>query len=240
MEKKPGTWQTAVLGRNRAILPVSGSTRLATSSDSGATWTEVPGLGLPAVGVYVSPFGWVDFTDVDHAAALINYNPTLSFNGTGPLMLSSDGGRTWRPADFGNSRATVPADAVLDPAAAENSANFYEEMVRRPMTADLQQGAWRLLSPFSQQAFGSYAAFVAAEPSILPKSPKYGDPQRGSDVLNAQHLGADLWRDLQAHADMSRAYVVAVEFPDTSVGPDTLVAAPLSATGEWRIWVATK
>jgi hypothetical protein len=39
---------------------------------------------------------------------------------------------------------------------------------------------------------------------------------------------------------MSRAYVVVVTVPGTEVPPDRLVVAPLSSTGEWRVWVVTK
>ena len=56
------------------------------------------------------------------------------------------------------------------------------------------------------------------------------------DQLN---LGIGAWNDLKASADMSRAYLVVVTFPGgsaTQEPPETLVVAPLSATGEWRVW----
>jgi photosystem II stability/assembly factor-like uncharacterized protein len=213
---------------------------LITSVDSGATWTDVAGLGAPEARYY-----WIDFADRNRAAALIDYNPDDDYPKIGPLMLSSDGGRTWHPADFGNARAAVPADAVLDPIAAQEIANDFENIARRTATAysqgpQLKAGAWKLLSPYSQQAFGTYGDFVVAERSIQNCcGDAIGDAVREPE-LSAEYLGADLWRDLTAHADMPRAYVVHVQFRDTAVAPETLVVAPLSSTGEWRIWVVMK
>ncbi len=226
------------LGRVWVLAPGSTASGLTSSLDSGATWTEVPGIGLPD-----GHFSWIGFTDRDHAAALVAYNPDGGSTTVGPLMLSSDGGRSWHPADYGNSRAAVPADAVLDPDAAESIASTFEEMDRRSWSAYnqnplLKEGAWKLLSPYSQQAFGSYANFVLAEPSAA-HSWSVGHAQRSPAALSETNLGAGLWQDLAVHADMARAYVVEVTFYDTSAAPDRLVVAPLSSTGEWRIWVAT-
>jgi photosystem II stability/assembly factor-like uncharacterized protein len=234
------------VGLGRIWTIVSGSTTTELSSDSGATWSETPGIGLPEDG----QASWVDFTDRDHGVALVDYKldqQPLNTNGylimRGPLMLSSDGGRTWRAADFGSSRAAVPASEALDPAAAQQTAYNFEYMARHEMPAGYQDsastGAWRLLSPYSQLAFGTYGAFVAAQP-LVTVNPVAGDASRGSDVLNAGRLGADLWQDLTEHADMARAYVVEVAFPGSSVAPETLVVAPLSSTGEWRVWVVMK
>jgi hypothetical protein len=48
-----------------------------------------------------------------------------------------------------------------------------------------------------------------------------------------------VWGDLNALADMSRAYAVAVTFPGSSEPPETLVIAPLSTTGGWQVWTVT-
>jgi hypothetical protein len=228
----------ARLGHEWALTGMKAPTGLTVSGDSGASWTYVPGLGLPETSEIHPLFSWVDFTDQSHAAALINY---LAGAVTGNyLMLSSDGGITWHPSDFGNVKARVPANAAIDPATAQNTVNAFEGNARRdpaaPYAAEDTLRAWGMLSPYSQAAFGSMPAFESAEtPNTGLRQP--GDAKRGTDVLSEKNLGASLWKDLNASADMSRAYVVTMSFPGASLAPETLVVAPLAATGEWRVWV---
>jgi photosystem II stability/assembly factor-like uncharacterized protein len=227
----------AVLGQTWAITGTGAPNALTVSHDAGASWTEAPGFGLPESTDVHPMFGSLDFSDRDHAAAAINY----SAESGAALMLSSDAGRSWRPADFGAARAHVPANPGQDPATAQGTANSFENVARRdpaaPYAAADTKLAWQLLSDYSQKAFGSAAAFESAEIPVTSTLAQYGDPQRGADVLSAQSLGESLWNDLTGKADMTRAYVVKVSFPGTSMAPDTLVVAPLSTTGEWRIWV---
>jgi hypothetical protein len=99
-----------------------------------------------------------------------------------------------------------------------------------------------MLSAYSQRAFGSESAFETAMVA-LGKRTNYalamGDITNSAVAISQQKLGPGVWGDLNALADMSRAYAVAVAFPGSSEPPETLVIAPLSTTGDWRVWVVT-
>ena len=227
----PNPVPAALVGRAWAVVGTNtnGPFGLTVSSDFGASWTDVPGVGMPENGA----FEWVDFADKDHAIATVNALPTSSYARV--LMLSSDGGRTWHPADFGNARANVPANSSLDPVAAGNIVDDFETMaIKDPSTA------WNMLSSYSQRAFGGEPAF-ASEETALGKRVDYAyqlsQPTRPSDLSSESSLGPTVWADLNTFADLSRTYVVVVTFPGTSEPPETVVAAPLSATGEWRVWM---
>lgn len=212
--------QWAVVGTNRSLFG------LTVSSDFGASWTDVPGFGMPEH----TSFLWIDFTDKNHAVATVFAAP-----GSDALMLSTDGGLTWHAADFGDARAKVPANSAQDPVAARNRAEDFATMAAKdPPTA------WNMLSSYSQRAYGSEAAFEASQAALYKRvsySAQVGQPTQGADRVNRLSLGAGLWADMIAFADMNRAYVVAVTFPGTSEPPETLVVAPLSITGDWRVWV---
>jgi photosystem II stability/assembly factor-like uncharacterized protein len=231
-----GYMPIVAVGRQWAMQSSSGQA-VTVSGDLGATWTEVDEAGLPGDAEIVPRFAWLDFADADHAALVLNRADAPSV-----LMLSSDGGRSWRPADFGDARAKVPANSTLDPATAEYVASWFEAMARRdpaaPYAAPDTQQAWQALSPYSQRAFGSIGSFEAAEATTMGTR-QIGSRSNAPDVLNREVLGEGLWNDLNATADMSRAYVVDVTFPGTEVAPDRLVVAPLASTGEWRVWVVT-
>jgi hypothetical protein len=143
-------------------------------------------------------------------------------------MLSSDAGRSWRPADFGASRAIVPADAALDQAAAESAANRFELYATVLPREPYQRSAWDMLSSYSQKAFQSVDVWAAQQaiPSGVGASWELDAARHGPDVLSAQNLGSDLWRDLTANAIMARAYVVSVSHPSASWAEETLVVAP--------------
>jgi hypothetical protein len=177
-------------------------------------------------------FNWLDFIDKDNAAATV-----FAASGTTALMLSGDGGRTWHAANFGDARAKVPANPAQDVIAAWNTAGDFAAMAaRQPQTA------WRLLSSYSQRTFGSYAAFQTAQAALFKRvnyTSTVAEPGRGADLLNRTHLGPGVWDDLTAFADMTRAYVVGVAFPGYSDPPWTLVVAPLTINGDWRVWLAT-
>jgi hypothetical protein len=217
-----GPVPAALVGREWATTGLDGYDGMTVSSDFGASWQRVAWSGLPPN----SPPSWLDFADEDDAAATVFAEP-----GVYALMLSSDGGLTWHPADFGNARAKVPADPVQDPVAARNTADDFETMaIKDPPTA------WNMLSSYSQRAFGSYSGFAA-----LATRTSYGgivgEPTQDAALRNRLNLTAEVWDDINTFADMSRAYVVIVTFPDTSNPPRTLVVAPLSITGDWRVWV---
>ena len=222
---------SALVGRTWAIIGTSGFFGITASSDFGASWTDAPGFGMPPN----TAFFWVELTDKDHGAA----TAFLSAGAIG-LMLTSDGGRTWHPADFGDARTKLSVDPVQDLATARTKAGeFTVTAYKTP------ESAWGMLSVYSQQKFGSSSAFQAAEAALAARtaySAQPGEPTRDATVLGETNLGAPLWQDLTASADMSRAYAVVVTFPVNSAAvepPETLVIAPLAATGEWRVWVAT-
>ena len=213
--------QWAVVGTDQRLFG------LTVSTDFGASWVDVPGFGMPAH----TAFDWVDFADQTHAAATI-----FASAGSTALMLSSDGGRTWHAADFGGARAQVPADPVRDPVAAGNVAvDFASTAGKDP------PNAWNLLSSYSQRAFGNEAAFEATEGALYVRAnyvTRVGQPTASPSRLNRLSLGSAVWADLLEFADLNRAYVVDLTFAGIPA-PETLVVAPLSVTGDWRIWVVT-
>jgi photosystem II stability/assembly factor-like uncharacterized protein len=232
----------AMVGLEWAIIGTNTVTGLTTSGDSGASWTDVPGSGLPDDGKISPMFDWVDFTDRDHAAATVNSDQVVY---GAPLMLSSDGGRTWHPANFGDARAKVGPDPALDPTTAQEAVDEFEKVARpdpqAPYAAGDLQHAWQLLSPYSQQSFGGVSAFESAEGALTTwtAADQVGQATQGPDALNRASLGAGVWDDLNSHADMSRAYVLQATSADASEPAQTFVAAPLATTGEWRVWVVT-
>jgi photosystem II stability/assembly factor-like uncharacterized protein len=217
----------ATAGRVWATIGDGGLFNMTVSSDYGASWTDVPGFGMPDNTSFLT----VDLIDKDHGIATV-----FASQGTRALMLTADGGRTWHAADFGDARAKVSSTSA-DPTASTNVAESYETMADKdPPTA------WNMLSAYSQTAFGSESAFATAE-AALGKRTNYiyrlGDPTQGAGALSQQGLGPGVLNDLTRTADVSRAYVIVVTFPGTSEPPQTLVIAPLSATGDWRVWVVT-
>jgi photosystem II stability/assembly factor-like uncharacterized protein len=217
----------AAVGRVWATVGDGGLFNMTVSSDFGTSWTDVPGFGMPDNTSFLT----VALIDKDHGMATV-----FASQGTRALMLTADGGRTWHAADFGNARAKVSSTSA-DPTAASNEAENYETMADKdPPTA------WNMLSAYSQKAFASESAFATAEAALGTRTNytyQLGDPTQGADALSGQNLGAGVLDDLTGSADLRRAYVVVVSFPGTSEPPETLVAAPLSAAGDWRVWVAT-
>jgi photosystem II stability/assembly factor-like uncharacterized protein len=205
---------------------ILGNYDLTVSSDFGATWADVPGYGMPDNTSFLT----LDLIDKDHGIATL-----IPTQGPRVLMLTSDGGRTWHPANFGDARARVGASSN-DPVQAANLASNYTVMATKAPSI-----AWNMLSEYSQRAFGSEAAFEAAQAALGRRtnySPQLTEPAQSADVPNLQNLGPGPWANLTSMADMTRAYVVMVTFPGTSEPTESLVVAPLTATGEWRIWVA--
>jgi photosystem II stability/assembly factor-like uncharacterized protein len=216
---------SAAVGRVWAAR-MFGNYSLTVSSDFGATWTSVAGNGMPDNTSFLT----LDLTDRNHGLATV-------FAASGPrvLMLTPDGGRTWHPADFGDARASVGANSNDPAQAASLAANYTVMSTKAPSIA------WGMLSDYSQRVFGSEPAFETAQTALGGRTnytSKLADPTQGSDLLNQQNLGAGLWANLTATADLTRAYVIIVTFPGTSEPAESLIVAPLSATGEWRIWVS--
>jgi hypothetical protein len=216
----------ALVGREWAARML-GNDNMAVSDDFGASWTDAPGIGMPAN----TSFIWVELTDKTHGAATVFAGP-----GSTALMLSSDGGRSWHPADFGDARSKVSSTSA-DPTAAKNLAEEFETMAVKGA-----QSAWDILSPYSQKAFGTESAFEANRTALAARTNyeyQLAAPVQTADLLNSVNLGQALWDDLTASADLSRAYVVGVSYAPGNAEPSgTIVVAPLAATGEWRVWVS--
>jgi photosystem II stability/assembly factor-like uncharacterized protein len=218
--------RAAVAGREWAVVAPESLFGLSVSDDFGASWTRVPGSGMPDNETYI----WVDLTDRSHGVATV-----LAAPGSLALMLSSDGGRTWHAASFGDALTKVPTTAAQDAATAKKVADGFESTAFKS-----SQTAWGMLSPYSQQAFGSESAFEAAEAALFGRvnyTYQLADPTQSADLLNAVNLGQGIWGDLTGSADLGRAYVVLVSYPGTSEPSGAIVVAPLSATGAWRVWV---
>jgi photosystem II stability/assembly factor-like uncharacterized protein len=214
----------ASVGKVWASVGDGGFFRMTVSSDFGASWTSVPGYGMPDN----TDFLTVDLVDKFHGFSTVFAGP-----GTRVLMLTSDGGITWHPADFGDARARLGSNSG-DPTQAANVAGNYVMMSEKdPPTA------WNMLSAYSQRAFGSELAFATAQAALGQRTTNYqlATPTQGSNALSQQNLGSGLWADLTSMADLARAYVVVESFPGAGEPAKSLVVAPLSATGEWRIWV---
>lgn len=201
---------------------------LSVSTDFGATWTDVTGSGIPANEMWF----WLDFTDKDHGAGTIFGSPS----GPTVLLLTSDGGKTWHPASFGDARAHVMEDQTIDAAQAATVAQDYLTFAGKDPAK-----AWNLLSSYSQRQFGSEPAFEAVEAALYKRvnyGVQAGPATRSSSSLNRAAVGAAVWDDLTTFAVMNRAYLIVVSYPGTTEPPQKLVVAPLSATGGWRVWVA--
>ena len=219
---------SALAGRIWVVVGTAGFFGLTVSSDFGSSWTDVPGLGMPPNTSYSE----LAMIDASHGLATAFLSP-----GTVGLMLTSDGGRSWHPADFGDARTKVPADPAQDAVTARNKAQDFAVMAFKT-----PQSAWGMLSAYSQRGYGSSAAFEGAQ-AVLAGQAGYatqvGEPSQSAAVLSQSNLGAGVWSDLAATAAMSRAYVVEITSPGSAAPPETIVVAPLAATGEWRVWVVT-
>jgi photosystem II stability/assembly factor-like uncharacterized protein len=214
----------AAVGRVWAAR-MSGNYNLAVSGDFGATWTSVPGLGMPDNTSFLS----LDMFDANHGFATV-----FAASGTRCLMLTSDGGRSWHPADFGDARARLGSNSGDPVEAAQLAANYAVMGIKAPSIA------WDILSDYSERVFGSEAAFEAAQTALGARtnySYRLADPTQSAALLSLNNLGPGLWANLTSTADVTRAYVVVETFPGSTEPPESLVAAPIAATGEWRIWV---
>jgi hypothetical protein len=220
-----GMMVDALAGRVWAVVSDGSLWSMNVSSDFGSSWTVVPGYGMPDNTSFLT----LDLADKDHGLATV-----FGVQGTRTLQLTSDGGRTWHPADFGDARARVSSTAA-DPVAAKNLADEFEMMaVKDPPTS------WNMLSAFSQKAFGGESAFATARTALAARTNytyEVGSPTQSASQLSESTVGPEAWADLTASADISRAYAVAVTFPGTSEPAETIVVAPLSATGDWRVWL---
>jgi hypothetical protein len=221
----PSFGADAMVGPVWGVLGDSDLASLDLSSDFGATWAQISPSGMPSNQLW----HWVAFGDATHGAARIFVNEGHS----DVLLLTSDGGRTWLPADFSSARAAVSAAPASDSETATRlAADFQTDATKDP------QAAWVMLSPFSQAAYGGGPAFESAEAQRATANGFQfiiGSASGQGADLNPGVVGDAVWSDLQANAIMARAFVVTVSFPDSPAR--RLVVAPLALTGDWRVWV---
>jgi hypothetical protein len=199
-----------------------------TSSDFGASWSSFGSAGVPSN----SPWLWLSFSDARHGAGCIYVGEYLPSR---VLMLTSDGGQSWQPADFGDARTRASADPASDQAVAQAMAADFETYAFK-----VPSSAWAMLSAQSQAAYGSEGAFETAEKALAEQSnyrSTTGTASRDPSLLNGGSLGSAVWSDLNSTAILDRAYVVPVTFAEGPVSQRLLVVAPLAGTGQWRVWV---
>jgi len=100
--------------------------------------------------------------------------------------------------------------------------------------------AWALLSPSSQGLIGTIADFERTEMAYNASGgSRYviDLPTQNPDLLSAAFLG-NVYSDVVAEAEISRAWIVVVEHPDiqaVSAATTTLVLAPND--NAWSVWV---
>lgn len=101
--------------------------------------------------------------------------------------------------------------------------------------------AWSMLSAFSQSVIGSLAEYEQIEKAYNASGGttfQIQDPTRNPDLLAPEFLGQELYLDVQAKADINRAWLVFVVHPDVrgaSAGTTGLLVAP---TGDhWSVWI---
>lgn len=226
MGGQPIAWAVTGSVLGQLFDPTFGT--LTTSTDGGATWSHFDVSGLPADN---PTFGWIDFADTRHGAATAFSNVGHTF----VLLVTSDGGHSWLPADFSKAKAASSPDETSDRyAAAQVGTDFQMYATKDPASA------WAMLSPYSQGQYGDEAAFAAAElQRAQTQGYHYNFEESTLDDLGQMQgrpdPDASLLADLRSNSSISRAYQVTVTYP----GPPNrlLIVAPLASTGEWRVWV---
>lgn len=103
------------------------------------------------------------------------------------------------------------------------------------------QTAWGLLSDFSRASIGSLAAYKSLESAYNRDGGanfKLQEPTQNPDLLGSAFLGQP-YIDAQAHADITRAWLVFTDHPDirgASAGSVGLLVAPIE--DRWYVWIA--
>ncbi len=213
----------AVVGRIWAVVRPDADHSLAVSSDFGTTWKATADTGMPPSTAWL----WLDFSDATHGAGTVFIGP-----GTDALLLTSDGGRTWEAADFGDARTHVRPDLALDSATAKRIADEYSALVFKDPA-----NAWNRLSSYSQRQFGGEPAFESTEAALAKR---VGANVQLGAAARWDGVGPEsgVWADVRVFADLSRSYMVVVSFPGTTEPAEKLIVAPTTITGEWRVWIA--
>lgn len=108
----------AVVSDVRWVRPGPAAGTLEETSDKGQTWQPILVAGLPAGAIT-----WLGFADASHAALRAVASDGSSYE----LFVSSDGGRTWGPADLGAAPAAPPTpEPTVAPTASVSSVAFFD------------------------------------------------------------------------------------------------------------------
>ena len=204
---------------------------VSTTDDGGVHWQDVQLAGISQPNVFIH----TEFADSQHG---LGYTAIGLLEGY-PLFVTADGGRTWRPAEFGAALSVPSALPSQDEASVRQVVDDFE--VAR--SKGLWQSAWDTLSPWSERAFGGQQSLQAWQEGLTAGGWR-PDAVTSVTVLTPS-LGrawGPLYDDLLANGESGRAYEVAVVHAELNGGDnakETLIVAPLKGGG-WRIWLALK
>jgi hypothetical protein len=154
-------------------------------------------------------------------------SPSASPSGT-PMTLPS--------ATPGPVASASPPASDADAGLALDAATRFE----RARASGAWPVAWALLSTYSQGLIGTIDDFARIETAYNGSGgARYviDHPTQNPDLLSAAYLG-DVYADVVASADITRAWIVVVEHPDVqaaSAATTALVLAPVGS--EWSVWI---
>jgi hypothetical protein len=135
------------------------------------------------------------------------------------------------------STSPSPSPSSDDSATARSVASQYETA----RASGDWQTAWSMLSAYSQSVIGSLAKYEQLEKAYNASGGttfKLQDPTQNPDFLAPAFLG-QAYVDVQAKADISRAWLVFVEHPNVrgaSAATIGLLIAPIDE--HWYVWIA--
>ncbi len=257
----PAAWWSAGGGRSwMAATTPDGSG--ASSPSGGMSDVSVSGSDLLAVGLLDAPPGQVGFsppivwrsTDQGTSWTALPNDPSFA----GAIMervIGIDG----RFVAFGSSvvdpnalsnpnliwlAEPTPTAAPSPSAAASNADVAAALQTAKKFEAARASGdwptAWALLSAYSKGLIGTESAFQGEESAYNAaggSTYRIDPPTQNPDLLSATYLG-DVYTDVAANADISRAWIVVVQhpnFPAASAATTTLVVASIG--NSWAVWI---
>lgn len=222
----PGPNFSAITDRRWVV--VDGWT-VATTEDAGAHWTDVTMRGISQPRVLAT----TGFGDASHGFGWMAVGLLEGY----PLYLTSDGGRTWAPAQFGSALEVPSQPPSVDEAAVRQLVDDFEVARSKAVWAS----AWAALSPWSQAQFGSESAFERWQEDLNARGWwQYEVTTISQGTSNTAQFEPALIANLQANGDETRAYLVAVFHAQLNGAPEakeTLIVAPLNGGG-WKVWLS--
>lgn len=180
---------------------------VSTTDDGGSHWQDLQLAGISQPNVFVH----TAFADSQHG---LGYTAIGLLEGY-PLFVTADGGRTWRPAQFGAALSVPSALPSQDEASVRQVVDDFE--VAR--SKGLWQSAWDTLSPWSERAFGGQQSLQAWQEGLTAGGWR-PDAVTSVTVLT-RSLGrawGPLYDDLLANGESGRAYEVAVVHAELNGG----------------------